>query len=156
MDNIIEGRLPTTWPYDHTLVDFSSFVPNWPSTDPLKTSLIMNDKDTEFGMWKNARPDNNDFPRNCFCQRPSIPGNPEPPGYPEIPANELCERNWIYLPSSKNCIYHDIAWRAWKAAEDNCVALGGHLVSVNSPDIVSDLLILGADFYDPTSIDAVF
>ena len=152
MDNVKDGRVPTTWPYDNTLVDFTIFIKGYPKSDPLLTNIIMSNKDTEFGMWKNVKPENSAYPRNCFCQKSSVSGSPEPPPYPEVPANELCETNWIYMPSTQTCVFHDISFRAWEAAEQNCDAKGGHLVSINDPDTVTDLLVLGSAFNDPTSI----
>ena len=115
--------MPTKW-LDGTNLDFTAFLDGYPISNAEKTNLIMNDNANEFGMWKNAKGDNPDYKRNCFCQRVAIAGNPEPPPYPELPINEFCEQNWLFMPSSGNCIYHDISVRAWKSAQQNCNALG--------------------------------
>ena len=150
IDNIKKGILPQTWPYDNTKIDYTAFMKDFPQTNSVKTALFILDSNSNFGLWKNVDPTHSN---NCFCQKPSISGNPEPPPYPEIPVNELCDTDWIYISSRTNCIYHDISFRAWNAAEQNCEAKGGSLVSVNSPDTVIELLrALGTYFYDPTSI----
>jgi len=152
MNNIQDGRLPSAWQFDNTPVDYSAFKSGFPiDTDPLRTALIISHKEDEFGMWKNVQPANPSYPRNCFCQKPSIPGNPEPPGYPEIPISELCDANWIYMISTGRCVYHDIHVRAWQSAEQNCASNGGHLLSINSPDITAEILDIGNIFHDPTS-----
>jgi len=152
MDNIKNGVIKTNWPYDKTLVDYTAWVPNYPNPDSTKTALVMSMRDGEVGLWKNQRPDNPSYPANCFCQKPAIAGNPDPPGYPEVPLNELCDTNWIFIPSSNTCVYHDINVRAWQSAEQNCVSMKGHLVSIGSPKTISELMTLGSSFYDPTSI----
>ena len=87
-----------------------------------------------------------------MCQKPSVPGSPPPPEYPLIPVNEQCEPNWVWVPSSNKCIYHDLAFRAWNSAKENCRGMGGDLVSINSPETNEQVLaILMSFFYDPTA-----
>ena len=46
-----------------------------------------------------------------------------------------CEPGWTLLTETRNCYFIDVHDRAWNVAEDNCVTMGGHLVSINSPDV---------------------
>jgi len=83
-----------------------------------------------------------DKEHNFFCQKPSVPGSKPPPDYPSPPINEQCEPNWTFVPYSGTCVYADVAARAWQSASDNCMGLGGDLVSVNAPDKNEQLLAI--------------
>ena len=77
----------------------------YPQANNDKTALIVN---KETGLWRNAKPDNPEYKRTCFCQKKSVPGEPTGPEYPSLPINDLCEKDRLYVESSEKCIYHDI------------------------------------------------
>ena len=155
MDNIVNGSPPKTWPYDKTAVDYQNWLKGFPTDNELNTNVILyvDEKEPESnGKWKNVHGDNPSYKRTCFCQRQSVPGNPIPPPYPEIPMNEFCEQNWSYMPSTKTCVFYQISPKSWQASEDFCKGKGGNLVSANSPETLDDIQKIANLIPDPSSI----
>ena len=157
INTVHEGQLPDSWPYDGTPFDYIRWDVNegYPNPHPTKTSIKAkgNPANNLFGLWRNAAPDNKDYYCSCFCQKESIPGEPETPEYPSLPINELCEKDWIYMKTTNKCVYHDLQERGWDSAEANCLDKGGHLVSINSPNEEIEIRqILDSFFLDFTSI----
>ena len=145
----IKNGIPNTWS-DNTAIDYTRWFDGYPVNDNDKAQAIIAGPGDFFGYWKNELANGTN---RCFCQKPSVRGAAEPPEYPDIPANELCETNWVYNTESLSCIYHDTNVKSWQAADGNCEALGGKLVSVNSPSANAQILkLVNTYFFDPTSI----
>lgn len=145
----IKNGMGTTWS-DNTVVDYTHWIDGYPLIDDDKTQAVMAASDANFGYWKNVATAGK---YRCFCQKSSVKGTAELPEYPEVPANELCDTNWIYDVDTGVCLYHDTSFRSWKSADGNCQALGGTLSSINSPNSNAQLLkIVSTYFFDPTMI----
>ena len=101
MNTINAGVLPNKWPYDNTPVDYLNFLTDYPNVAIDKTAVFMNNNVGEkFGMWQNRRPDNPDYPSNCFCSKSSINGAPDPPSYPQVPDfGKWCDKDWWFMDS---------------------------------------------------------
>ena len=75
MNNILDGKVPTVWPLDKTPVNYQRWdsKEGYPSPAHDRDTLIVNAKD---GKWRNAKGDNPAYKRTCYCQKPSVPGEP--------------------------------------------------------------------------------
>ena len=80
-----------TWPFDNTPLDYTAFAKNYPKYN--KPYFIISKKAD--GLWKES---DDEGENNCFCQKAAVPGSPTPPPYPDLPINEQCEPNWLWLP----------------------------------------------------------
>ena len=64
----------------------------------------------------------------------------KPTEYPPVPPHVNCEADWFYMESSGNCYHIDHTMiSSFDAAESKCVGMGGHLASINSPDIQAEI-----------------
>ena len=72
-----------------------------------------------------------------------------PTDLPDVPPHVNCETGWHFVDGQNLCYYVDAYERGWDAAESNCISLGGHLVSINSPDM--QLVVFGLTAFDPTA-----
>ena len=75
MNNIKDGKVPVVWPIDKTPVNYQRWdsKAGYPSSAHERDTLIVNSKE---GLWRNAKKDNPDYKRTCYCQKPSVPGEP--------------------------------------------------------------------------------
>ena len=147
----LKGQKPRQW-VDGSTVDFD----NWGEDPPveyegLESCARINflDSSTQKSGYWYSNPCNNHF--KGICQKPAIPGHdPKPTEFPTIAPNPNCEADWFYMESSGNCYHIDHTMvSSFDAAEAKCVGSGGHLASVNSPEMQAELRI---HLNDPSAI----
>ena len=114
-------------------------------------NIMIGSDDKNYGMWKLNQCDAEGTNKLAICKWTSLNGPVVPPTdipgkieysshiqtfwYSDVEPHVDCEPGWTLLSETRNCYYIDVHDRAWNVAEDNCVSMGGHLVSINSPDV---------------------
>ena len=78
----------------------------------------------------------------------------KPTEHPPVPPHVNCEADWFYMESSGNCYHIDHTMiSSFDAAESKCVGMGGHLASINSPDVQAEIRL---HLNDPGAIGKPF
>ena len=138
----VKGVKPQTW-QDGTKVDFDNWAENEPKQPGEGEDLCLRFNYVESesmhrGYWY-ARPCTNNY--KPICQKEAIPGHdPKPTEYPPIPPHVNCETDWFYMESSGNCYHIDhLMISSFDAAESKCLGMGGHLASINSPEVQAEI-----------------
>ena len=66
------GKLPSTWDFDGTPMDFYHWAKDYPKDNKSYKGLtMMISADYEYGAWVNKALD---YTKSCLCQRDSVPG----------------------------------------------------------------------------------
>ena len=143
--------VPTKW-RDGTPIEYANWREGapWKSDPPqLGVKIIANKNDPQYdGQWANADIENTN--NMIVCKQPALSGPVVPPSdLPDVPPHSNCDAGWHYSADDNKCFYLDPYERAWDIAESNCLTLGGHLASSNSPTQNQFLYMLAAA--DPTA-----
>ena len=145
------GQQPTSW-LDGTPFDYS----NWRSGKPdsnkdkiyARIYAVVDDLE-KYGTWENTYSDRYHYMPVCMVDAISGPVAPTPPDV-TAPPHVDCDPGWHFRSNPDSCFLIDTQERAWTAAEENCIGLGGTLASINSPSRQVD--IFGLAQLDPSSL----
>ena len=141
-----DGIVSEMWE-DKTTVDYTNFQTNKPEylkSDKYKGDCVqMTGGDYESRLqWTNKKCDSGD--KKALCKM-RAKNNPEPPDVPELPEDPNAEENKRFCGSELwrhyredpekpgRCYYFGTPKASFEQQRQQCVDLGGILVSVNSP-----------------------
>ena len=123
---------------DGTPFDYANWRAGQPNvaTDQIYARLFGVEDPAKYGTWDSVADFSYNYYPVCMIDAISGPINPPPPDA-TVPSHDLsklnCEPNWHYDIAKDACFYIDEHDRSFDAAEANCVGMGGHLASINSP-----------------------